>query len=66
MGAPTGLLSKNDPMIPRFVAVSNPQVKRQIHQGAEAEEYDFYRRRAPQEWLDALSPFGTDEIATFI
>jgi nitroreductase len=49
-----------------FVVVSDPQVKHEIRQGAEAEEYDFYHRRAPQEWLDALSPFGTDEIKPYL
>ena len=49
-----------------FVAVSDTQVKSQIRQGAEAEEYDFYHRRAPQEWLDALSPFGTDEVKPYL
>jgi len=49
-----------------FVAVSDTQVKSQIRQAAEAEEYDFYHRRAPQEWLDALSPFGTDEVKPYL
>lgn len=55
-----------------FVAVSNPQVKRQIREAAEAEEREFYARRAPQDWLDALAPLGTDankpflEIAPFL
>jgi nitroreductase len=43
-----------------FVAVSDPQVKQRIRVAAEAEEREFYERRAPEEWLDALKPIGTD------
>jgi iodotyrosine deiodinase len=49
-----------------FVVVSNPEVKKQIREGAEKEEYEFYHRRAPQEWLDALEPFGTDENKPYL
>src|SRR5271154_1770522 len=56
----------------RFVVVSNPEVKRQIREAAEAEEKEFYHRRAPREWLEALQPLGTDwhnpflEIAPYL
>ncbi|MBN2508598.1 MAG: nitroreductase family protein [Verrucomicrobia bacterium] len=44
----------------RFVAVSDPAVKRRIRQAAEAEERKFYQGgRAPAEWLAALAPLGT-------
>jgi iodotyrosine deiodinase len=43
-----------------FVAVSDPGVKQRIRVAAEAEEREFYDRRAPEEWLDALKPIGTD------
>ncbi len=49
-----------------FVAVSDPELKRRIRAGAEAEEREFYRERAPQEWLDALAPLGTDENKPFL
>lgn len=49
-----------------FVVVSDPQVKRQIRVAAEQEEAEFYHRRAPQEWLDALAPLGTDEQKPFL
>ena len=49
-----------------FVVVSEPAVKRQIRQAAEAEEREFYSGRAPQEWLDALAPLGTDEHKPFL
>lgn len=50
----------------RFVVVSDPEIKRQIRLAAEKEEHEFYTRRAPQEWLDALAPFGTDEIKPYL
>lgn len=49
-----------------FVAVGDPKVKRELRIAAEKEEYEFYNRRAPQEWLDALSPIGTDEYKPFL
>ena len=42
------------------------EVKRRIRIGAEEEEHEFYNRRAPKEWLDALKPFGTDERKPFL
>jgi nitroreductase len=49
-----------------FVVVSDPQVKHEIRVAAEEEEKEFYNRRAPQEWLDALAPLGTDEHKPFL
>ncbi len=43
-----------------FVAVSDPAQKSRIRQAAELEERDFYDRRAPADWLEALAPLGTD------
>ncbi len=50
----------------RFVAVQDPQVKREIRLGAEAEEREFYFRRANREWLKDLDPLGTDEHKEFL
>ena len=50
----------------RFVAVSNPETKRKIRAAAEAEEREFYERRAPEQWLDDLRPFGTDAEKPFL
>lgn len=50
----------------QFVVVSDPQVKQKIRVEAEKEEAEFYQRRAPQEWLDALAPLGTDEHKPFL
>ena len=50
----------------RFVAVSDPEVKRQIRHAAEEEERAFYGGRAPDEWLAALAHLGTDEHKPFL
>ena len=50
----------------QFVVVSDPAVKRTIRIEAEKEERAFYNGRAPQEWLDALAPLGTDEHKPFL
>ena len=49
-----------------FVAVSDLEVKRRIRLAAEAEEREFYERRAPEEWLTALQPIGTDWHKPFL
>lgn len=43
-----------------FVAISNPEKKKQIRVAAEELEQSFYQGRAGDEWLDALKPLGTD------
>jgi iodotyrosine deiodinase len=49
-----------------FVVVSNADVKKKIREAAEEEERAFYKNRAPEEWLDALAPLGTDEHKLFL
>jgi nitroreductase len=49
-----------------FVAIADAEIKRQIRAGAEEEERAFYSGKAPQEWLDALAPLGTDEHKPFL
>jgi iodotyrosine deiodinase len=49
-----------------FTVITHPGTKRRIREEAEAEERDFYNGRAPQEWLDALAPLGTDEHKGFL
>ncbi|MAM85562.1 MAG: nitroreductase family protein [Acidobacteriota bacterium] len=49
-----------------FVVVSDAAVKAQIRESAEQEERAFYGGRAPQEWLDALAPLGTDSQKPFL
>ena len=49
-----------------FVAISDPDIKRRIREAAEAEERAFYEGRAPDDWLDALAPLGTDADKPFL
>ena len=46
--------------------VSDPVAKSKIREGAEEEERAFYGGRAPQEWLDALAPLGTNDQKPFL
>ncbi len=49
-----------------FVVVSDPDVKRRIRLAAEEEEEAFYGGRAPDEWVEALVPLGTDASKPFL
>jgi nitroreductase len=49
-----------------FCVIGDPAVKRQIRAAAEIEEREFYGGRAPQAWLDALAPLGTDANKPFL
>ena len=49
-----------------FVVISDPGIKRKIREAAEVEEHEFYTRRAPKAWLEALAPLGTDEQKPFL
>ena len=49
-----------------FVVVTNPEIKRKIRTAAEEEEEAFYSGRAPDDWLEALKPLGTDEHKPFL
>ncbi|MFJ9701263.1 nitroreductase family protein [Streptomyces fradiae] len=50
----------------RFVVVTDPERKRRLREAAEAEEREFYDRRASAEWLEALAPLGTDWSKPFL
>ncbi len=50
----------------RFVVVTDPARKRRLREAAEAEEREFYARRAPAEWLDAIAPIGTEWRKPFL
>jgi nitroreductase len=50
----------------RFVVVTSPERKRRLRLAAEAEEREFYDRRAPEDWLEALAPIGTDWQKPFL
>lgn len=49
-----------------FVAISEGSVKSRIREAAEQEEREFYEHRAPEEWLMALAPIGTDANKPFL
>ena len=50
----------------QFVVVSNSKIKKEIRNIAEKEEREFYKKRAPKEWLNALEPLGTNENKPFL
>ena len=53
-----------------FAVVSSPDKKKAIRDAAEAEEREFYGAqgdaKASDQWLEALSPLGTDEDKPFL
>lgn len=49
-----------------FAVVRDPDTRRRIREAAEEEEREFYQNRAPDEWLEALQPFGTDWRKPFL
>ena len=66
-GAPNG--ANHQPW--HFAVVSSPEKKKAIREAAEAEERRFYGEdgedaKAGKEWLDALSPIGTDADKPFL
>lgn len=50
----------------QFVVVGDTAVKSRIRAAAEAEEKEFYDRRATTEWREALAPLGTDAEKPFL
>lgn len=50
----------------RFVVVTSPARKRRLRLAAEAEEREFYARRATDEWLSAIAAIGTDWNKPFL
>ena len=49
-----------------FVVIKNKLIKKKIKIAAEKEEYNFYKNKAPKEWLNALKPLGTDSNKDFL
>ncbi|GAB5500617.1 MAG: nitroreductase family protein [Pseudohongiellaceae bacterium] len=49
-----------------FAVITNGDIKRKIRAEAEAEEREFYQHRAPDDWLAALAPLGTDADKPFL
>lgn len=49
-----------------FSVIRDPEIKEIIRLAAEDEEREFYQSRAPDEWLEALAPIGTDAQKPFL
>jgi len=49
-----------------FTIIKDKKIKKQIRKAAEKEETDFYNFKAPQPWLEALKPLGTDSNKKFL
>ena len=49
-----------------FCVVTSPEMKRQIREAAEEEEYKSYNGRMSEEWLEDLSYIGTDWQKPFL
>lgn len=50
-----------------FAVIADPARRRRIRELAEREEYEFYHGgRAPEQWLDALAPLGTNASKPFL
>jgi len=49
-----------------FAVITDPVIKHRVREAAEEEERIFYGGRAPDEWLEALAPLGTDEDKPFL
>jgi iodotyrosine deiodinase len=62
MAAPSG--ANQQPWT--FVIIEGAELRNRLRKAAEQEEHEFYSQRAPQEWLNALAPFGTDASKPFL
>jgi nitroreductase len=49
-----------------FCAVGNANIKKQIREAAEKEEFESYNGRMPETWLKDLEPFDTDWNKPFL
>jgi iodotyrosine deiodinase len=49
-----------------FGCISDPATKLKVRQAAEEEERAFYGGRAPDDWLEALGPLGTDDQKPYL
>jgi iodotyrosine deiodinase len=49
-----------------FCAISDPEIKKQIREAAEKEEFENYHGRMSDEWLKDLEKFDTNWIKEFI
>ncbi|MEC7837560.1 MAG: nitroreductase family protein [Chloroflexota bacterium] len=49
-----------------FAISTRNETRRTLRKEAENEEKEFYKHKAPKEWLNALEPLGTDANKPFI
>ena len=49
-----------------FVIIKDDKIKKEIRIAAEKEEFEFYKSKAPTEWLKALEPLGTNSNKDFL
>ncbi len=49
-----------------FVVVTDQEMKKKIRAATEEVEKEFYEKRAPDYWLEALAPLGTDANKPYI
>ena len=49
-----------------FCVITNPEIKKQIREAAEKEEFESYNGRMPNDWLEDLAPLGTDWKKPFL
>ncbi len=49
-----------------FCVIDSVPKKQEIRRAAELEEKAFYENKAPEEWLAALAPLGTDANKSFL
>jgi iodotyrosine deiodinase len=49
-----------------FAVIESAEKKKAIREAAEAEEAAFYNGKAPDEWLEALGPLGTDSNKPYL
>ena len=49
-----------------FAVIESAGARLRVREAAEVEEKAFYEDKAPQEWLDALAPLGTDPDKGFL
>lgn len=49
-----------------FALITDQSIKEKIRKAAELVEYEFYNQKATDEWLNALKPFGTNCLKTYL
>lgn len=50
----------------KFVVITDKMLKTKIRYAAELVEQEFYEGKAPEEWINALAPIGTNKHKPFL